>query len=263
MSGHVIIATPELSDAATIMASHVTTAGPVVNLQRMQPTDLWESTSLTPYLEIDLGAVSNFNLIALLFTNARQVDTWRVRVADTQADLIADPVFDSGIVPFSPWDTNSPARHGFIWRYTGFVNRWLRIDIDSGGNPDGRFVAGRLYVSNAYRPSRNYIHGNAIGFLDTSPRDRSSAGNTVVNRQGVIPLAEFELALTDEKEYYENTRRIQQLRAGSRDVLVMLDPEDPQFAHDKIYYGLLSTTLRVTNPAYRLFSQRYEIEGLI
>ena len=78
--GNLILATPILSDAATITAGTETAAGPVTNLQKMQPTDLWEAATTAAYCEIDLGAVTAFNLVALLATNA-------VAVADSHRSV--------------------------------------------------------------------------------------------------------------------------------------------------------------------------------
>lgn len=260
---NLVIATFTLSDAATVTASHAASAGPVINLQREQPRDIWESTSLTPYLVIDLGAVTAFNLIALLFTNAQQTDTWRIRTADTEANLTAAPTYDSGTVDFSPQATAYDRRHGFLWRSAGWTNRWVRIDIDSTGNADGVFDAGRLCVANAWQPSINMLYGVAYGFIDTSYRDRPPAGNTIVNRQGIIPTLAFDIKLDDEDEFYANTFTIQAQNGGSRPVLILCDPDHATRAHDKLYYGLMNPTVRTTNDTYRIYSQRYEIEGML
>lgn len=263
MSDNIIIATFALTDAAALTGSAVATAGPLVNLQRDQPTDVARFSSLAPYLVIDLGAVTAFNLIALLFTNLQQAATWRIRTADTEANLTASPTYDSTAVTASPWDTAADRRHAFKFLAAGWSNRWLRIDLDDTGNADGVIDIGRLCIANAYQSTRNITYGVSYGFTDTSQRDRSSAGNTIVNRQGIIPTLAFDIRLDNEAEYYANTYRIQQACGGSRPVLVITEPNHATLAHEKIYYGLLSPTVRTVNDAYRIFSQRYEIEGMI
>lgn len=260
---NLIIAVPTLSDDATITGSAVDAAGPLVNVQRDQPTDIARFASVTPYMVIDLGVVTTFNLIALLFTNGQQTDTWRIRTADTQAELTSGPDYDSGSVDFSPWDTAADRRHGFAWRSAGWSNRWIRIDIDSTGNVDGVFDIGRLFVANAYQPSRNASYGISYGFIDVSPRDRTQYGNTIANRQGIIPTLAFDIKLDDEEEFYANTYQLQQARGGSRPLLIIVDPDHATRAHDKLYYGLLAPTVRTTNETYRIFTQRFELEGMI
>lgn len=260
---NLVIATFATIDAATVTCATATAAGPVVNLQRDQPTDILRSSTVTPTIKIDLGAVTSFNLIALLFTNAQSTDTWRIRTADTEANLTAAPTYDSASIDFSSQATTYSRRHGFLWRSAGWSNRWIQIDIDSTGNADGWFDAGRLCVDNAYQPTRNASYGIAYGFIDTSQRDRSTAGNTIVNRQGIIPTLAFDIRLDNEAEFYANTFQIQQVCGGSRPVFVLVDPDHATLAHDKGYYGLLSPTARTVNDAYRIFSQRYELEGMI
>jgi len=212
---------------------------------------------------VNLGAKTEFNFVALLFTNAPSDATWRIRTADTEADLTASPLTDTQVggvdIDFSPWSTVATRRHGFL---QGAWNaQWVRIDIDATG-ASGGLSAGRLYIAQAYVPTWP-TERRVPGFLDTSARTRTTAGNTVVNRQGVVPTIEFEFNLDDEAEFYQHTFRIQQLRAASRDVLVALDPDDAVYAHDKLYYGYMKPTMRTVNEAYRQYVQRYEIEGII
>lgn len=494
------IATTAMIDAATVTASHAVAAGPVTNLQRNQPTDIWRSDSLVPYITVDFGSVKSFNQIALLFTNAQATDVWRIRTADTEAGLLSAPDYDSGsevwsgtvrnwagianlgsnfylpvnggdiyktndagkleglgqtsrqwtgicavgsdvyaavqlgdiykqtggtgnfvglsqtsrawrdmtvlgsdvyaavqggdiykqtgatgnfvglgetsrewrgIVAtgtdiyacvlngdiykqtggtgsfaalgqtsrqwyhmavngsdvyavtasgdiykqtggtgnfvalnqtsrawngitsanghvyacvtagaiykqtggsgdfelinnyFSDWATASDRRHGLWWYPAGLTNRWVRIDIDSTGNADGVFDAGRLVIASAYQPTRNAAYGIAYGFIDASQRDRTPFGNTITNRQGIIPTLSFDIHLDSEAEFYANTFQLQQERGGSRPVFILAEPDHATLAHDKMYYGLLNPTQRTTNDRYNIFSQRFELEGNI
>ena len=264
---NLVIATFALIDAATVTCATATSAGPTVNMQREQPRDIMRSSTVTPTIKVDFGAVTAFNLIALLFTNAQQTDTWRIRTADTEADLTASPTYDSQVggtdIDFSPQDTVYSRRHGFLWRSAGWSNRWIQIDIDSTGNADGVFDCGRLCIDNAWQPSRNMTYGVRYGSIDTSPRDRPVAGNTIVNRQGIIPTLAFELKIDDEDEVFTNGHRIIQVNGGSRPILVLGDPDHSTLAHDRMYYGLLHPTASISNDTYRIYSQRYEIEGMI
>lgn len=259
---NILIATPEISDAGTVSASSSAAAGPAANLLLMQPTDLWQSTDLAPYLEIDLGTVKDFDLIALLFTNMTAAAQWRVRTANSQANLTASPTYDSGVVTFCPWSTEQDRRHGFVFNSAGWSNQWVRIDLADPTNPEGVISAGRLYVADSYLPSFNYVALD-VGFIDTSTRARTTAGNTIPNRQGIIPTLSFDIDLDDEQEFYAGTIAIQRRRGAARDVLAIIDPDDAVLAHDMIHYGLLNPTMRSVRRSKRSFIQRYELEGLI
>lgn len=92
-----ILATPEIGDASTITASHALAECPVTNLQKIQPTDVWASSNLTPYIEADLGSSdAKWNLFGLFFHNGDGRNSFRVRAASTQATLTSSPSYDSG-----------------------------------------------------------------------------------------------------------------------------------------------------------------------
>lgn len=92
-----ILGYSDWGDAATLTASHEQTETPASNLQRIQPTDLWSSTNLTPYLTLDRGAaLHRWNALKLIGTNADANATLRIRTASTEANLTASPLFDTG-----------------------------------------------------------------------------------------------------------------------------------------------------------------------
>lgn len=90
------LATPALSDAATITASGAQTETPVSNLQRRKPTAVWSAASVTPWLKFDLGSAKRMNQMAALYANAPQSAVWRVRTAETDGGLTSGPAFDTG-----------------------------------------------------------------------------------------------------------------------------------------------------------------------
>lgn len=93
-----MLAYPDWSDAATLTASNETAASPGTYLQRMQPSEVWRSTDLTSiYFELDRGVDwQRWNLVSLLWSNASEEALWRIRTANSQANLTAAPIFDTG-----------------------------------------------------------------------------------------------------------------------------------------------------------------------
>jgi hypothetical protein len=229
--GNIVIGTPELSDAATLYPSTETTAGPATSLQTMQPTDVWEAGGGAPYIEIDLGAVSNFNLIALLFTNATGADQWRVRTANTQGALVSAPVYDSNYEVVS-----YVGSEGHVFMFPGALsNRWVRIDLIAAVNP---FMAGRLYISNAFQPTINYDYGGEDGYDDDTLIDVTDGGNLIPNDGANRAIVSFTLNLSDETERH-TIREINKARGAQDDVVVITDPDAAVNKADVIYYGLL------------------------
>ena len=253
--GNLILATPILSDAATITAGTSTAAGPVTNLQKMQPTDLWQSATATAYCEIDLGAVTAFNLVALLATNAVATDTWRIRTADTQGNLTAAPTHDSTATALTGI---SPDGSAWYWVAAGLSNRWVRIDMATAANP---FMAGRLYVANALITTRNYKWGAQDGFDDDSAIDSTDGAAIIPNQGANRAVFDFTMTLEIEAERHA-MREVNRLRGASSDVLVIRDPDAATNRGDHIYYGLLQRRRTAVHTAFNHHELAYQLTSL-
>jgi len=254
---NIIIATPILSDEATaITGTPETTAGPASNLQTMQPTDVWEATGGTPYLVINLGAVSDFNLIALLATNLGTSDTVRVRTANSEANLTAGPTWDSTALAQSYIGDEG---HAFIWSSGGQTNQWVRIDLVTASDP---MYCGRLYIADAYQPSLNYLVGdNEDGYADESLIDLTDGGNMIPTAGENRQVFSFTLKMITEAERHE-VRELNKARGGSQDVLVIRAPETASNKADAIYYGLLQMRRVVVQTAFNRHETSYQLTAL-
>ena len=281
MSARIVISTPELSDEATVTASGSTTAGPVANLQKMRPTDLWESTTLTPYLEVDLGSVQSFNVVALLFSNASTSATWRIRAADTQANLTASPAHDvsglkvrhsvsyvdpaigegSPVTNSQSPDPGSKRNHAFLWLPVSWSNRWVRIDISDASNPDGSLTVGRLYVANGFQPAYNYDYGAEDVFEDLVQRDETDGGSLIPGEMRNRPGLSLSMNLSSESERH-SMRDINRRRGASKDVLIVTNPEETQNPADVVRYGLLQQRRAIVATRYNLNKQSYVLTEL-
>lgn len=131
-----MIGAPDWSDNATLTASQAAGAFPVTNLQLMQPTDRWQTNNLTGPLSLtlDRGEVAAFNLVALLHANASEEASWRVRAAQTQAELDTAPVLDTsgGFGAHLAFDgetqygSGSTASYGSLTDFT--LETWVYFD---------------------------------------------------------------------------------------------------------------------------------------
>lgn len=247
-----ILATPVLSDAATITAGLESAAGPATNLQKMQPTDVWESATTTPYIEIDLGSITDFNLVAMLFTSGESGAIWRVRTADTQGNLTAAPDYDSGLTAM----TNiSPDGHIFDWYSTPKTNRWVRIDFLFVTDP---FTAGRLYIANAFQPTLNYRYGAADGYDDDSIIDVTDGGNLIPTHGKNRAVLDLTMNVYTETDRHA-IRELNRTRGASRDVLLIRDPEAATNLGDYSYYGLLQRRRQAIQTSFNLHEINYQL----
>ncbi len=258
-----MIATPTWSDLATVTASSQLAAAPVTNLQRMQPTELFQAASSADfYLEADRGSAQPFNLVALLYTNVGASGTWRVRAADTQGALTSAPNYDSGTVTFwaSPNLDTWTRRHSLLWIPAGVTRRWVRIDVGSVG---GTFQGGRLYIGQAWQPTRNYQYPPGLGHVDLSRRDRANGLHLIPTPKPTLVQQDLRLDFLSEAEMYANLFELRRLRGSTKDALVCLDPDDSAYRHQKMCYGLLTWTEQIRRPSFKRFAQSFVIEELI
>jgi hypothetical protein len=263
------IATPLLSDAATIEASDEVASMPAAHLQRFQPTDWWQTNSLGgggQHLMVDLGASpGDYNLVSLLYTNALSTTEWRVRTGLTEAGTTADPSYDSGWIDHWPvtgletWEWT----HSLLWLPSGSERdeRWVRIDIRDAALDFYR--AGRLYIANAWQPTHHVKFGWGAGFTEQTRRQYAEGGPVFPRIQPRRRTMPFRFNFLEEDEIFENAWEIDRRRGTSEDVLVVFDPTHPKHVHRWMVYGLMKDLPPVVNDAYQIYEKPFEIEEAI
>ena len=257
--GNMILALPTVSDRAAIAAGSAAATMEAANLQAVQPGDRWRATDLSnAWLQIDLGAAAAVRMIWLGYTNASVDALWRVRAANTLADLTGSPAYDSGWIPHRVGDTTDWGRtHAFLWLPAALTHPHWRIDIDDGDNPDGWYEAGRLYLADPWQPSRNRRYGAGDGYADDSGAERARGGQTYVAEGGHWREGSFTLGFMDREEMQANAARIDRLAGTRRDLLIVYDPDDPARLMDECFYARLTELRPLLLPHHRLYEKSY------
>lgn len=273
MANRIVIATPKLSDAGTITAGSEAAAMPASNLLRQQPGDRWRAEDLSSaWLQLDLGSATAINLIWLGYTNASSAATWRIRAASTEAGLTGgSPGYDSGALDHWPttglddWLSTYPGfTHAYKWLGTSAQTfRYWRIDISDSANADGYYQAGRLYLANAWQPTRNIAYGWNVGWADPSDTVRAASGAGFSNRLRRYRELRFSLPFLSEDEMYSNAAAIDRLRGASGDMLVIPKPETPARFMDQAIYGLSRDLRPIVQARTSIFQKPYLIEELL
>ena len=267
MDGHIVIATPALSDAAVLAANGASEGMPLVNLQRMQPIEVWRTTDpANAFVTVDLGASETVSLVALLHTNASAAATWRIRAAAVEGDVVTSPAYDSTSV--SLWPTAGldtwPTVNGLLWLGASPQTlRYWRIDVADGSNPDGFFQAGRLLFANAWQPARNISYGWGLGWSDPSPKPRSLGGQTYPVRRPRARQMSFRLDFQSEAALYDNAFEIDRLRGTADDLLVVRDPTNVARLQQWAVHGTLDGLAPIINSQFSIFSKDYTVSELL
>lgn len=264
---NLLIATPVLSDAGSFgTIGDQDTATPASNLLKLQPTDIWKTTTLTAInFTFDLGATKTFDTFAMLYTNATAAATWRIRTANTEANLTAAPTYDSGTVAMLAstdfGDFDRP--HAFLRRTPALSNRWVRFDITNAANPDNVFKVGRLYIANSWQPTRNMRFGWQLGFIDQSVRTPTSGGQTYINRKDQLRTVALTLSFMSRSEMFSNAYELFRLRGDSKDVLMILDPSEATHLNKLIVYGLLEQRNQIVNQLLNFYETELFLTELL
>lgn len=263
---NIVIATPALSDEATITAGSEAGALQASNLQTIQVADPWRASDLNnAYLVVDLGSAQAINLVALIANNASSSATWRIRGATSEANLTASPGYDSGSLSMlakaglADWSTTDAV----LWLSSAQSYRWWRIDVSDASNADGYFQAGRLYISAAWQPSVNLNYGWQMGFVDFSLRPRSAGGQVVPLERSRARYLVLSLDFQSEADLYDNAFEIDRTRGHSKDIFVLRDPDSASYRQEQSIYGLQEELAPIINPRVNMFSKRFRIEELI
>ena len=199
--GKPIMGAPLWGDnAATIVASHERSSFPVERLLTMDPTERWEAdvpASGPVSVTMDRGMTDVFSFVGLFHHNASADASFRVRAADTEAELDTNPLLQSdnftycvrladsashtGSATVPALSTNSfsfvyhhrpahPRANGHIQRYTGggsvtvATNTLGQLQF---GNLSGSFITGttRLKKGVHYVIAATYNDGTGVAEL--------------------------------------------------------------------------------------------------
>lgn len=256
-----ILATP--NDDGTLTTGNELTAMPASNLLRMQPKDKWRTSgTANVYLVYDLGAAVAVQIISLLYTNAADGDTWRIRAASTEAGLTSSPGYDSGSVAI--WDNAWPADqdpiHAIHWLSSAQSFQWWRIDVTTSNS---YFEAGRLYINDVWQPDINISYGWSIQRQDPTLKNRSVGSSLYADERDSWRELSVRLQTQSEDALYNNLYEIQRRRGTGRDLLAIRDPDATDHLIAQTVYGVFNGLQPIINPNFNLFSARLTIEELI
>lgn len=239
----------------------------VTNLQRRNPSDGLRLLDLSQaWIQADLGASTAINLIAPLYVSATNTATWRVRAADTEADLTATPSYDSGVLSLAGASglTHRESRvHGQLYLATAQTARYWRVDFYDTSNAAGCLDIGALVIDNAFQPTQNISYGWSIGLVDPSTKARSVSGHVSVVYRKKYLSGQLSLECQDKAAIW-SLFTLDQKVGKTEPVLVIRDPEeDEEYRQQQTIYGILSELSPIVNDHYQLYSKRYDIEELI
>ncbi|AGW94594.1 hypothetical protein N234_31600 [Ralstonia pickettii DTP0602] len=217
---------------------------------------------------MDLGPEAKlFQVIAVVKHNLSTSAVWRVRVSHNPD--FSSPIFDNaldlppGVTPTLPyaWPVLYPI--GMLeWEddnfWSGTVSeeerlsypsillvvlpritpgRYIRIDIEDEGNPDGYVELGRLFVSRAWKPQHNANAGASAGWESDTTVQRAMAGTPYFDRKPGRRVTRFNLNGMERDEAMVRVFEMQRRAGIDGEILLVWDQDDILHRLRRSYLG--------------------------
>ena len=229
--------------AYTVTATAADSAFPAANLANEQPKIVFQTTQFSvgsppgTQIDIDLGADTEIDTVAVLHTNLSASATWQVSTATAAAPTTFTSRFFGafGVTPLAG------RRHGLWVAAAGspVTCRYVRIQLSelSGSNPERLIRVGNVVVADRLEPAFNFELGSGRRFDDQSQIRTLPGGETYVERGGVVPIWQAVWSNLSDAELRSIDAQI--LRRGKgRPILAVEDPDAVTGQAEAIHWGL-------------------------
>lgn len=245
------LVSPKESDAIHEMVASNSVGGTAAAYLRNQRTKLvWQSTTTTPFITVDAGAVVNWRALFLGYFNGEDSDEFRLRSASSEVDLTANPSFDSGMIPFYPAGSELSMvkyrRPHRLYTFGTSGARWWRVDFQWNSNSDGFVRGSRLILGtpitpvHSAEPGWEMIHGeNVVGTedMDGGESTRPCGARRRVSfgwQPGALTKADG-----------ANIKDMLLERGSSHDIVVCVDTSELIYPMDVLYVGRVKEDVSV------------------
>jgi hypothetical protein len=157
-----------------------------------------------------------------------------------------------GLTPTVPIILDGPTRARF----------WL-VEIDDRSNEDGYIQIGRLFVAEAWQPTRNMRVGAALGWEDPTTVQEAISGQESFYERAPYRVATFTTEGMGEGDALSRAFEIQRRMGVKSEVLFIWDPEDAEQALRRQFVGRLRKLSPIEYPFLGLYSAAWEVKELI
>ena len=206
---------------------------PATNLQNGDGGLPWRSAAdLSTWLEFDGGAGALWRLAGLFLTNLTTAATLRVTVDDRGEDVGLGTIWDSGWRPAGVVPGFGQAVVPLDEEVTG---RFMRIDLNDPGNPDGAIQVGLAFAGPAWQPQANFEAGLRESLKDGHRRITTRGGQTATEERWEKRVGDLAFAWLDEDEAYDVAAAL--VRHGRRGGNALLLPFADQRLGQTAIYG--------------------------
>lgn len=209
--------------------------------------------------------LTEIDLFAVLMSNADDNATIRLRMSQSLGSLLTSPNYDSGTVtvrsPLPAVDRADGLSHLHINLPTGQSYRYFHIDF--AGFPDPTEVGG-IVLGKRIEPEHFYDPEYEFGQQDFGSAEITKWGALHDEGGAMGRSLQFTIGWTDEVEYEEQWRPLQDVVGQRVPIYCCFDPGDHEYRQARTYFGILGRPLiarGVRKP--KTFQQELQITSFI
>lgn len=244
--------------------SATTVAGfPTDNLGYDAPV-AWRSQNPAAHAFTARMAAAPVDTIALLMSNAPESATVTVSAGATEANASGGaPTFSYGPVPFraSPNLDGRPGFHALLELPAAQAFAWWQVEI-AAAVPGGIFHLEHA-VFGRNRKTKNHSVEKTETPTDLGSLARSRSGIPQRALGWRMRRVEFDISAMDEGQYEASYADLGWRVGNIEPVLVVPNSKAGSYLHDRILYGALSSSSRISNIRGPLFTRSFSIDSLI
>lgn len=253
-----------LSDAGTLTVTSAASGLPVTNLQSVYPWKVWRSTSAADQtIDLDLGAATSIDAIALVNHNLDDNGTWRIYLDDNSSSF-ASPTYDPGAADIheTTIDTDLLGRlqPTAIRVLSAPVSaRYARIVLSNTGNATGYLQAGRLVVGLSERIGINRPY--TIDATDLGQLKRTPYGNQWPEARATVRKWKLTLAhKTEDDLVVDIWGKYWRTKGKGGDLMICPRPDKASLYHLEAGYAVMTGFDPLANNFGSRFSGALECE---
>lgn len=254
------------------------------NVLTVQPSEFARFVSdvaATTYFIINtaLGAVGGERSIAVFvgYSNVSARATIRLRVASSEANTTASPLYDTGVVNFwhdtsvGPFTTTTYVKPFPRGGHHLFVidaadadvdMRWWRIDIDDEGeNTDGWVQVGVINIGEVFAATNPINNGWSFGAAPIWVGQTAMGGQKYRRSVAAPGVVEATWQMTSQAEA-NRLHNIVRNNAESKAMLCVIDADDDTGIMNNLAWGHMTATQPIAVPHYGLWQTTIRVEEM-
>ena len=282
---NILFSTKNYVSEAVITGGLTQTGHPLSSLKSMPLYEFCKFSgvlSSNSYAVLAFSTTKSFQIFSLIKTNLTNVAKWRVRVADSLADVTAAPTYDSGLVSCTPpfgafgelpwgefdWGDAPPPEYGQFFNKTAYLileepvfGKYVRIDIDDQlENEQGCISVARLWLGSIYQPSLNVEWGAEATVLDTTNTTEMESGVKTFGTRYQKRAISGSFELPEKEMYYNIYGNMYSVNGVSGELIAILKPLEPSMYMFNAVYGNLKDVEPISHPFWKYTTTKFVIE---